>query len=142
MTWLVLKALHVAAVVTWAAGLLMLALLLGILATAPAVRLPQERRVALALLAWDRRATAPAMLMAWALGLAMASHAGWFGAPWLQAKLVLALLLSGGHGLLAGTLRRLTAENGRAPSHHLRHVPLGIVVATALVAVLVVIKPG
>lgn len=40
MTFLWVKAMHIAAVVTWVAGLLMLALLLSVLATAPAPSLP------------------------------------------------------------------------------------------------------
>ena len=142
MTWLVLKALHVAVVLAWVGGLLMLALLLGALASAPALRLPQERRLVIVVRAWDRCVTAPAMLAAWALGIAMASHAGWFGAPWLWGKLAFALGLSGLHGVLSGTLRRLTGDNGRAVPAVLRFAAPATVAAAAVIAALVVLKPG
>lgn len=131
MAYLWLKALHVAAVVTWVGGLLMAAL-----------ALVQGRGVALdAVRRWDRRVTSPAMMLAWVLGLLLAQQGGWFAAPWLSAKLLLVLLLSALHGYLSGTLRRVAADDGYAVASVVRRLPFAILAGVLAVAVLVVVKP-
>ena len=83
----------------------------------------------------------PSLVLAWLLGAWLAQRAGWFGAGWLHAKLVLVLLVSGLHGGLSGTLRRLAAQPPVAPS---RAIWIAIPVAlTAFVAIgwLVLVKP-
>lgn len=113
MTYLLLKAGHVAAVIVWIGG--MFAAALG---AAPR---------------WDRLVTTPAMLAAFAFGLALASTGGWFPQPWLIAKLAVVLGLAALHGILSGRLRR-----GRPPPAHA--APL-IVACVVVVAVLAVVKP-
>jgi len=141
MIFLWIKALHVAAVVTWVAGLLMLSLVLSILATAPAPSLPQERRLMAALARWDRTVTSPAMVLAWVLGISLAVHGGFFTATWLAAKLVLVVALSALHGVLAGTLRRLSSGSTRRPAISLRFACGFTVVGVTAIASLVVLKP-
>ena len=55
----------------------------------------------------------PAMIATWLLGLWLAWEGGWFAAHWLQAKLVLVLVLSGVHGLLARWVRDFAADRNR-----------------------------
>jgi protoporphyrinogen IX oxidase len=141
MIFLWIKALHVAAVVAWLGGLLMLSLMLGALATAPVPNLPQERRLMIAVGRWDRAITTPAMMLAWVLGITMAIHAGWFASPWLAAKLILVVALSALHGVMAATLRRMSGDNRRRPSSGLRFAGGFTVAATAAIALLVVLKP-
>lgn len=140
MTFLWVKAMHIAAVVTWVAGLLMLALLLSVLATAPAPSLPQERRLMVALRRWDRTITSPAMVLAWVLGISLAVHGGWFTSSWLAAKLVLVMSLSALHGVLSGTLRRMSGGS-RPTSFGLRFAGGFTLTSTAAIAWLVVLKP-
>lgn len=75
------------------------------------------------------------------LGLALAVTGEWFPSRWLFAKLALVLLLSGVHGVLAGSLRRLALRPDATVPAFARYTPAAIVTAVTLVVVLVVIKP-
>lgn len=83
----------------------------------------------------------PAMLLVWTLGLALASQGGWFAEPWLMLKLSFVLMLSGLHGVLSGTLRRLARAGGSPVPPVLRHGPAVIVASVLLIVIVVVIKP-
>src|SRR3546814_8710925 len=111
MLYLWLKALHLAAVVTWIGGMIMLGLVLGHAAVG---RSPEFQRLLAALHGWDRRVTGPAMGLAWILGTWMVVEAGWLGANWLWVKVVLVALLSALHGLLAGNPPRLGTEEHKS----------------------------
>ncbi len=141
MTLLWVKGFHVAAVVTWVGGLLMLALMLGALARAPVRQLPQERRLMIAVGRWNRTITTPAMALTWVLGITMATHAGWFSSTWLAAKLLLVLALSALHGVMTGTLRHMSGDNSWRPNSGLRFAGGFTLTATAAIALLVVLKP-
>ncbi len=141
MIFLWIKALHVAAVVAWIGGLLVLSSVVAPLANAPVPHLPQERRLMIAAGRWDRTITTPAMVLAWVLGLGMALHAGWFSSTWLVAKLIVVVALSALHGVMAGTLRRMSGEHLRRPPASLRFAGAFTIVATITIAVLVVVKP-
>ncbi|MRX11867.1 hypothetical protein GJ697_28960 [Pseudoduganella sp. FT25W] len=137
MGYLLLKALHLTAVFTWIGGMLAAAVVLG--AGAPQ-RCAIPAGVFDHLRTWDRRVTTPAMLLAWIIGLALALLGHWFPQGWLIAKLAFVLLLSGLHGVLAGQLRRLASE----PAAPVRPMPghaAAVVLATAIIAVIVVVKP-
>ncbi len=134
--YLWLKALHVAAVMTWVGGMVASGL-----ALAHAALIPSESPWLEGMIRWDRRVTAPAMGIAWILGILMASLAGWFSAPWLMVKLGFVVALSALHGMVAGRLRRASsAEFGEAPVF-LRHAAPVTLGCAALIAALVIIKP-
>jgi putative membrane protein len=136
MIYLLLKALHVAAVIVWMTGMLLLSLILSPM-ECPRGRL---RRV----LRWNRRVTTPAMLVSWTLGVAMATEAHWFHAHWLQLKLVVVAALSALHGYQSGVVRRLGDEDGeRVPDdgRAARLMPWITILAVVIVAVLAVAKP-
>ncbi|MDH0867655.1 CopD family protein [Mitsuaria sp. GD03876] len=142
MSYLWIKGLHLAAVLTWVGGLL----LLGVAAAAmrparDAVLLPHEKRIGTAVLQWDRRVTTPAMLAAWALGIGLATWGGWFGALWLNAKLPIVVLLSGLHGMLSATLRRPLDQAGEAGPGWLRLAPAMAIAGLCAIAILAVVKP-
>lgn len=142
MIYLCLKGLHLAAVLVWIGGLL----LLGVTVTAlravnDAVLLPHEKRVGTAVLQWDRRVTTPAMLAAWALGIGLASWGGWFGAFWLSAKLTIVVGLSGLHGVLSATLRRHVEQADRPAPSWIRHAPALAIAGAAVIAMLAIVKP-
>lgn len=136
MPYLWLKALHVAAVLCWTGGLLAAAL--GV-AARRAMAPGQAVDVAF-LSRWDRRVTAPAMLVVWGAGLALAAQGAWFGSLWLSVKLGAVLALSALHGVLSGMLRR-SAWSEAPPPSWLDRAPILIVGAVAVIAVLVVVKP-
>ena len=140
MIYLWLKALHIAAVITFVGGLLSQAILLNALRPADPLS-GQQRASVQGVRAWSRKVTTPAMLLTWALGLALALRGGWFSSLWLQAKLALVLALSGLHGMQSGALRRLDGGGDRT-STSARHVAGPVILAlTAAIAALVVIKP-
>jgi len=83
----------------------------------------------------------PAMLIVWVLGLMLAVHLGLFGTPWFLAKLALVLALTGYQGWIGAYGRKLA--NGHRELHDKRlrlmnEVP-GII--TALIVVLVIVRP-
>ena len=126
-----LKALHVAAAITFAAGLLGAAVFL-------AAAQPGCTEAARALHRWDRRVTTPAMLLVWALGLTLALMGGWLRDGWLIAKLVLVVALSGAHGVQSAKLRRLAGGVAAGASPRLAPLAIGVIVA---IAILAVVKP-
>ncbi|WP_338640576.1 CopD family protein [Burkholderia pyrrocinia] len=132
MIYLLLKAAHVVAVVTFVGGLLMLSVAIRIanLAVHRAVR------------RWDRSVTAPALALVWITGIAIALSGHWFGAAWLSVKLAVVTALSALHGMLAGTLRRMERDDlVVVPAQWLGQAAGAVVVATGIVVGLVVIKP-
>src|ERR1700691_6052547 len=99
------KALHIIAVIAWMAGMLYLPRLFVYHCAAENGSVQSEtfklmeRRLLRAIIN-------PAMIATWVFGLSLAwlgpdSHYGWFNSGWLQAKILLVLLLSLAHGLFA-----------------------------------------
>jgi protoporphyrinogen IX oxidase len=137
-----LKALHIAATVTWIGGMLGSALAISIFSASNGEAGGAGRMAALGVVRrWDDRVTSPAMVLVWVLGLSLALQGGWFGAPWLTIKLVLVLALSALHGMLSGSLRRLTRANWTSAPASLRHVPMLTLAGAAVIIILVVVKP-
>lgn len=140
MPYLWLKALHVAAAITFVGGVLADAALLPLLAEGEPTSRDGQRLVR-GLRDWHRLVTTPAMLVVWALGLALALRGGWFPFWWLQAKLVLVLALSALHGVQSGALRRLAG--GSAPRiDRMRFGGVMVVGVVTAIAILVVVKPS
>ena len=137
MLYLVLKALHVAAVITWIGGMLTVAIILA----CSGLQHSQDIYWLNGLRAWDRRVTTPAMLLAWVLGLGLASIGDWFPQAWLMAKLVLVLILSGVHGMLVGRLRSLSSRPLAVALPNGFATAVGIILATAIITVVVITKP-
>ncbi len=90
MTYLWLKALHVSAAVAFVGGMLAEAVCLAVLTSAGTASCVQARMAGV-VRRWDRGMTTPAMLLVWALGLALAVDGGWFPSRWLRVKLVFAV---------------------------------------------------
>jgi putative membrane protein len=127
-TWL--TALHVACALLFVGGVVASSLVLAAGREARARVAPVQRR-------WDRLITVPAMLGVWAFGISLATSGGWFTYGWLQAKLVLVVLLSAVHGLQSGQIRRLTAATDVKP---LRAAAL-VIPSVIAIAILAVLKP-
>jgi putative membrane protein len=137
MDYIWLKALHVAAIVTWIGGMLALSVAVRSL---PAVG--AERKAAIATLrTWDQRITSPAMGLAWILGLARAFMGGWFSAVWFIIKFALVFALSALHGMQGGALRRMENDPAMAIPAVLRRGPAIIIAIVFLIAILVIVKP-
>ena len=106
-----LKALHVAAALTFVGGVLSVAVLMRTLPSDT----PLAASIARQVRRWDQAVTTPAMMLVWGLGLTLATSGQWFTAGWLQAKLVFVVILSGLHGIQSGRLRRIAVGTQSGP---------------------------
>lgn len=132
-----LNVIHLISGMVWLGGLLMMA----VVVLACAASKSQGGSPALTSLIghvrrWSRSVTSPAMVILWACGLAMiVSHGG--GIPlWLIIKIIVLVLLSGLHGFLSATLRRMAG--GQIPESRavIRFAPYIVVIAVVLIVVL------
>ena len=139
MTYPWIKAAHVTSLIVWMGTQLCLPPLLSWLArTPPAVR----DRLAARLRRRVRTVADAAMLGTWGFGLTLMTLGGWAGDGWMQLKLALVFALSGTHGMWSAQLRRLAEEPGyRAPDWFGRAAAAQLV-AVAVIATLVTVKPG
>jgi putative membrane protein len=134
------KAFHIIAVIAWMAGMLYLPRLFVYHCAAPAGS-PQsetfktmERRLLRAIIN-------PAMIATWIFGLWLAWLGGWAWAGWFQAKVILVLVMSGVHGMLAQHVREFGADENQHSQKYFRiinEVPTVLMIGIVL---LVVLKP-
>lgn len=135
-----LKAGHVIFVIFWMAGMFMLPRYLAYHCEAAPGSAESE--------AWKAREKRllriivnPAMILAWTFGVLLATVGDWWAQPWLHAKLLLVLALSGFHGFLAGQVRKFGRDQGLRRGRTwrlLNEIPSFVTIA---VVILVVIKP-
>ena len=83
----------------------------------------------------------PAMLVVWTLGLLLALHLGAFGQGWFTAKLALVVALTGYQGWLGAYGRALSAGKRPLENRMLRIMNEDPGIATALIVVLVIVRP-
>lgn len=143
MSYLVLKSIHVIAVISWMAGLLYLPRLFVYHADAePGSQMSEtfkvmERRLLKAIMT-------PAMLVSWALGLWLGFGAGaidWSSDFWFHAKALCVLLLSVFHLALDKWRKDFEADTNVRPARFYRianEVPTLLMV---LIVLLVIIRP-
>ena len=139
-TYLWVKAAHVTFVIFWIAGLFIVPrYYIHHQATTPGSA--DDR-------AWiereDKARTIilmPAMLITWTLGLLLAVHLAAFDQPWLMAKLALVVLLSGYQGWIASYGRKLAAGRRELEDKKLRLMNEVPGIFTALIVVLVIVRP-
>ncbi len=135
-----IKALHVIAVISWMAGMLYLPRLF--VYHADAERSSQssetfkvmERRLLKGIMN-------PAFIIVWLTGLYIAYAFKYYLAPWLHAKLTLALVLSAFHGYLAGRVRAFAEDRNTASPRFYRilnEIPTLLMIG---IVVLVIVKP-
>jgi protoporphyrinogen IX oxidase len=135
-----LKALHVIAIIAWMAGMLYLPRLFVYHCDAePGSKQSEtfklmERRLLTVIIN-------PAMVLSWALGLWLAWAGGLYAAGWLQAKVVLVLMLSALHGLFVGWVRDFANDaNRHSPKFYriVNEVPTILMIG---IVILAVVKP-
>ncbi len=138
--YLWVKAAHLTFVIFWIAGLFLLPrFYVYHHATAPG---SAEDR------AWIEREgrarsiiLTPAMLIVWVLGLALAVNIGAFAQGWFHAKLALVVLLTGYQGWMAAYSRKLAKGARPLENRTLRIMNEIPGIATAVIVVLVIVKP-
>jgi protoporphyrinogen IX oxidase len=135
-----IKALHVLAVIAWMAAMLYLPRLFVYHVDAERGSKQSEtfkvmeRRLLKAIMN-------PAMIVTWLTGLYIAWSFGYFGAPWLHAKLTLVVLMSGLHGYLVGRVRAFAEDRNDKSARFYRvlnEVPTVLLIG---IVILVVVKP-
>lgn len=129
-------AAHVTSVVFLVGGMLTHERLVATLAHLPP---GEQSEILRALFRLDRQIVSPALLLTWTFGLSLALWQGWFSSPWLLAKLVVVVALSGLHGVQSGRLRRSIRDGGGAVS--IKGAAAGIMIGMLTVAVLAIAKP-
>ena len=138
--YLWLKALHIIAVIAWMAGMLYLPRLFVYHCSAAPGSVQSEtfkvmeRRLLRAIIN-------PAMVASWVLGLWLAWSGNFLSAPWLHGKLVLVLVMSGVHGMLARWMKDFAADRNRHTQKFFRimnEVPTVLMIG---IIILVVVKP-
>jgi putative membrane protein len=138
--YLWLKALHIIAVIAWMAGMLYLPRLFVYHCSAAPGSVQSEtfkvmeRRLLRAIIN-------PAMVASWVLGLWLAWSGNFLSAPWLHGKLVLVLVMSGVHGMLARWMKDFAADRNRHTQKFFRimnEVPTVLMIG---IVILVVVKP-
>jgi putative membrane protein len=83
----------------------------------------------------------PAMLIVWVLGLMLAVHLNLFATPWFLAKLALVLLLTGYQGWIGAYGRKLANGHRELDDKKLRLMNEVPGILTALIVVLVIVRP-
>jgi putative membrane protein len=83
----------------------------------------------------------PAMAIVWVLGLALATLLGAWSEGWLHAKLLFVIGLSAYHGYMVGYGRKLAGGKAPRSGRALRLMNEIPGVVTAIVVILVVVKP-
>jgi len=138
--YLWVKAAHVTFVIFWIAGLFIIPrYYVHHQATTPG---SAEDR------AWIERESrarsiilTPAMVIVWVLGLALAVHVGAFGQPWFSAKLALVVVLTGYQGWVGSYGRKLANGRRDMEDKQLRLMNEVPGILTALIVVLVIVRP-
>jgi putative membrane protein len=134
------KAAHVTFVIFWVAGLFLLPRFY-VYHHATAAGSAEDR-------AWIEREgrvrsiiLTPAMLVVWVLGLMLAVHLNAFGQAWFSAKLALVVGLSAYQGWLGVYGKSLAAGKRPMENRTLRIMNEVPGIATALIVVLVIVRP-
>lgn len=140
MTYYWLRAGHIIFVIFWMAGLFMLPRQLVYMHASTAgsdeEALWAERTRTLA-----RVILTPSIVVVWVLGLLLAASIGAFAQGWFHAKLLLVLGLSGYHGWMLATARKMAQGARPLTEKQLRlinEVPALVAIVTVI---LVVVKP-
>lgn len=83
----------------------------------------------------------PAMIIVWVFGLALALNVDAFSQGWFHAKLALVIALSGFHGWAVGYGKKLASGHRPASDKALRWMNEVPGMATAMIVVLVIVRP-
>jgi putative membrane protein len=138
MLYLVLKSLHIVAVISWMAGMLYLPRLFvyhcgaekG--STQSETFKVMERRLM-------RGIINPAMILTWVLGLSMAWLNDYWMQGWFHAKVTLVLLLSAVHGMFSRWRRDFEADRNTRPARFYRiwnEVPAVLMIGIVFIVIL------
>jgi putative membrane protein len=135
-----IKALHIIAVISWMAGMLYLPRLFVYHCEAEVGSNQSETFKVM-----ERRLLKliinPAMMVTWLAGPYLAWSGQWFSSPWLHAKLVLAIVLSGVHGFFSRWVKDFAADRNQYSQRFYRVINEVPTILMIGIVILVVVKP-
>jgi putative membrane protein len=135
-----IKALHIIAVISWMAGMFYLPRLFVYHVEAPPGSAQSETFKTM-----ERRLLKliinPAMIVTWLTGPWLAYTDGFFGAPWLDAKLAAVLAMSALHGYFVRVVKTFAADQNVRPARFFRILNEIPPLLMAVIVILVVVKP-
>ncbi|AUP76738.1 hypothetical protein CWS02_15095 [Enterobacter sp. EA-1] len=134
-----LNALHIIAAIVWIGGILVMTVVASW--SAAQKDLTTVSGLLRDVRSWSRRVTTPAMLLLWVAGVVMIVAHGQLPHMWLVLKLVLVVLLSGLHGFLSATLRRMAAGEAVKGAGMIAKATALTIIALALIILLAVMRP-
>ncbi len=135
-----IKVLHIAAIISWMAGMLYLPRLFVYHADAPSGS-AQAKTFAVMEARLMRFIMAPALVVVWTTGLLLAAQGGFFHAGWLHGKLLLVVLLTALHGYFSKIRKDFAAEANRRTARFYRILNEFPTVLMLGIIIFVVIKP-
>ena len=138
--YLWLKAAHLIFVIFWIAGLFMLPRFFVYHQESP-VGSDEEARWIEREAKLRRIILTPSMILVWILGLTLAYTTGAFSQGWLHVKLLLVVLLTGYHGWMISYAKKLARGERTLGGKNLRLLNEVPGIATALIVILVIVKP-
>lgn len=139
--YLWIKAAHLASVLMFTGGLVMLFVAGSMVTSQEPVTYDIAKRLRTVVRRWDRAVTLPSLLLVWAFGLWMAIETKAFGETWMQVKLIFVLFLSGLHGTLAGRLRLANGTTQKNLAFPSLIITVCMLVSYCIVAITAVVKP-
>ena len=138
--YLWVQSAHVIFVIFWMAGLFMLPRFFAYhqetAADSPEIAKWIEREARLVRIILN-----PAMIIVWGLGLLLVINIGAWAEGWFHAKFAAVIALSGYHGWMAGYAKKLARGEAGVSSKTMRLLNEVPGVATAVIVVLVIVKP-
>ena len=140
MAYLWIKVLHVLAIISWMAGLLYLPRLFVYHATVDKGSVTSElfkvmeRRLL-------RYIMTPAMIVAWATGLYLAVIQGYFEDGWFHLKLLMVLLMSASHGVMARHVRLFGTDVNTKDQKYFRVFNEVPTILMIVIVIAVIVRP-
>jgi protoporphyrinogen IX oxidase len=140
LLYLWLKSAHLIFVIFWMAGLFMLPRFFVYHQESPEgsaesdLWVERERRLIKIILN-------PSMIIVWLLGLYLAYEISAFKEGWFHVKMLIVLLLSGYHGWMSGYAKKLARGERSLSGKKLRLANEVPGIATAIIVIMVIVKP-
>lgn len=140
LTYAWIEAGHVIFVIFWIAGLFLLPRYYIYHQESPAGSdeegrwIERERKLRMIILN-------PSMVLVWIFGVSLATIGNLWGEAWLQAKFIVVLGLSGYHGWMVGYGKKLARGQRPASGTTLRLMNELPGIATAIIVILVIVRP-
>jgi putative membrane protein len=138
------KMLHIIAFTSWMAGMFYLPRLFAYHAEVAADS-PESIKFKLMEKRLLRIIMNPAMIATWGFGIWMVVMSGYGGpdnpAPWLHAKLLLVLIMSGLHGFFAGCMKKFARDANQKSPRFYKVINEVVTIIFVAIVFLAVIKP-